>query len=341
MAYQQIYGVAIEVVGTSVTTFGLNLMKLSTIRSFQGGAFGECRWWGAFMLFVLGQILESLALYFCTQTVMATASNFAFVANAVGAWWLFGEKFTITDFFGTFCMIVGTIVVLLSAPEISGSERFTIRQIQHLMTYPGFVSCVTLQLVLILGTANFIVYKRRAARVGQDMTVVAVSSGVLSACLASMTITFSKMILLLLQAAINKKNFQQFLTFGPWLYIGVWGLFQILTVISLNDGMKRHDSLLVVPIYTSLRTLLVVLTGLSLYQLWGKFSRVGGGCFALGLFTCILSVIALHTERQREHQQREITKYWNIAYEEDDEALEVEHDVHELKQLEEDKQRGR
>eukprot|EP00468_Gymnochlora_sp_CCMP2014_P009710 CAMPEP_0167764360 /NCGR_PEP_ID=MMETSP0110_2-20121227/13981_1 /TAXON_ID=629695 /ORGANISM="Gymnochlora sp., Strain CCMP2014" /LENGTH=73 /DNA_ID=CAMNT_0007651739 /DNA_START=264 /DNA_END=485 /DNA_ORIENTATION=- len=36
-----------------------------------------------------------------------------------------------------------------------------------------------------------------------------------------------------------------------------------------------------------------------------------------------MSVLALHTARQREYREREITKYWNIGYDGDGSADEI------------------
>eukprot|EP00466_Bigelowiella_natans_P003884 jgi/Bigna1/86841/estExt_fgenesh1_pg.C_140126 len=352
----QAIGVLIELLGTSVTTLGLNLMKLSSSpatsssqRNTEEGemaapssgsdpphsneltevwkslpcASGKGCWWGAFLVFVVGQLLESLALYFCTQTVMATASNFAFVANALSAYVLFNEKFTRSDLMGTACMVMGTVVVLISAPSLDSNQVYDVGHLSQLITQIGFVLAFSFQIGCAFVSLLYIVassYYPSLTGYGRSNTP-GIMFGLMSACMASLTITLSKVVLLIVQTTITSpSNSDEFEHFGPYGYLMGWGLFQILTITSLNEGLRRHDSLTVVPVYTVARTLLVVVSGMSLYQLWARLSILKGVCFALGMITCVISVLSLDAEKQRAAQDREITTYWNVAYDDDDDS---------------------
>mmetsp|Transcript_11666 Transcript_11666/g.28744 ORF Transcript_11666/g.28744 Transcript_11666/m.28744 type:complete len:369 (-) Transcript_11666:152-1258(-) len=324
MNAEQIIGVGIEVVGTSVTTTGLNLMKLSMKEqsqtrsrdSFCSKLCAHWKWWGAFTVFIMGQLLESLALYFSTQTVMATASNFAFVANAICAYTLFGEKITTTDLLGSLCMVLGTVVVLFSAPTLE-KEHYKIDELRSLMAETGFLIALTLQLCAALLAFVYVsCVPRRPSNSGGGLPAIAY--GVMSACMASITITFSKIILLLVQTTIESPNDNQFVDVAPWLYLILWAVFQVLTIVSLNEGLRQYDALMVIPVYTVGRTLLVVVSGLSLYQLWDRFTSLKGLSFALGMVTCIVSVLSLDAERQRDQREQEVMRTWNVVYDDDE-----------------------
>ena len=107
---QQLIGIAIEFVGTTLSVIGLNGQKWALMRT-KGHHVGEpdganiCvrawhwllynwRWAVAFAIFTSGQIIISAALNFGTQAVLTTITALSVVTNAIIAHQVFGKPFT-------------------------------------------------------------------------------------------------------------------------------------------------------------------------------------------------------------------------------------------------------
>ena len=105
----QLIGVLIEVLGTTLSVFGLNAQKhaLMQKRQFEeqvrsgvpaeaartGGCPLSVRWMLGFLLYFVGQCVESLALTYATQVLVTTITQISLVTNAVVARCLFNESF--------------------------------------------------------------------------------------------------------------------------------------------------------------------------------------------------------------------------------------------------------
>ena len=99
-AHQQLTGVVLELVGTTLSVVGLNLQKWSFLDRGDGGVL--CcglqlgwRWLLGFVVFAAGQVTEMAALSYADQSLLTTLTSLSLVTNAVIAHIFFGEPFNL------------------------------------------------------------------------------------------------------------------------------------------------------------------------------------------------------------------------------------------------------
>jgi hypothetical protein len=97
---QQLTGVVLELVGTTLSVAGLNVQKWSFLNRGGGGVL--CcglklgwRWLLGFVVFATGQVIEMAALSYADQSLLTTLTSLSLVTNAVIAHIFFGEPFNL------------------------------------------------------------------------------------------------------------------------------------------------------------------------------------------------------------------------------------------------------
>eukprot|EP00929_Paragymnodinium_shiwhaense_P009055 TRINITY_DN113091_c0_g1_i1.p1 TRINITY_DN113091_c0_g1~~TRINITY_DN113091_c0_g1_i1.p1 ORF type:complete len:402 (+),score=41.25 TRINITY_DN113091_c0_g1_i1:87-1292(+) len=116
-------GVALAVLGASLISLGLNVQKLSVLKNGALPAeqqrlyYRQCLWQAGFSLFLLGNVLNFLAMGFAPASVLAPLGSVSIAANAVFARLILGEVFTCHDFIATFIIMVGAVIVVCCSPD--------------------------------------------------------------------------------------------------------------------------------------------------------------------------------------------------------------------------------
>ena len=121
----QAIGVAIEFVGTTFTMCGINGQKHALMKedAKEEGAkrsswYSNWRWACAFLVFVIGQILEFVAQGFGSQALCSSVSNVSLVTNAVIARLVFMEKLGLKYAFSMVCILIGAALAAYTAPDL-------------------------------------------------------------------------------------------------------------------------------------------------------------------------------------------------------------------------------
>ena len=144
----QLLGALIELVGATICIVGLNLQRwaaLSIVKAQEegravsgcGAKCGGWRWLLAMTVFMGGQIVQTVAYAFGTQTLVSAVSNVSLVVNVVVAHYAFGEHFAVRpvhsfgfkwlqgwDLGAMVILIAGSVVTAVYAPVSKTAHEY-------------------------------------------------------------------------------------------------------------------------------------------------------------------------------------------------------------------------
>ena len=76
-------------------------------------------WWVSFIFYVIGVLLDFVALAFIPSTVSIPIGSFGLVVSAICSHFLLFERFTVTDLIGTILIIIGAwFCVVFTSKEV-------------------------------------------------------------------------------------------------------------------------------------------------------------------------------------------------------------------------------
>ena len=328
MADQQLKGAVLEFFGASLAIVGLNAQKWAADGDKKddgpkkaddgggGGGGGRCcgwRWALAISLFVAGQVIQTAAFAFGSQSLVAAMSNLSLVTNAVVAHFWFHEPFHLAprpaatrgpgllplfigwDLGAVALVVAGTVVTgLFSTPPPPGDP--TIGQLRLLFSAPPYLCCLALSLAAALLPLRWL--RSEAGRV--ELVTLPRRCGSLyalsAASFAAVSITLSKVSVLLLKRTAQGQN--QFTDGAAFAFVAGFVVLAVVNLRVLNEGLSKFDASFVIPVYYVSSTLLTIVSGELLYgtyvqlwrQLWPK-----GLAFAAGLALSLFGVHVMAT----------------------------------------------
>ena len=261
------------------------------------------RWLAAISIFLVGQIVQTVAYAYGTQTLVSAVSNVSLVVNVVIAHAFFGEKFSVFpqhefgwkwligwDLGAMVVLLGGSVVTAIYAP-VGGKENFDLASLRALFEAPIFVGFLCADLALTgacLWQAYRVVPKLEAA---QQASWGGLMYATAAAALGSISITLSKVSVLLLKTTLSGSN--QFGQLSAWIFVVAFIATAILNLRVLNQGLAKFEAMLVIPIYYVVSTLLTMLSGELLYQTYQLFTRSEFGAFTVGVSASLAGVYLL------------------------------------------------
>lgn len=286
-------GVIVELLGTTLSVCGLNGQKHALMRAEIMTSETMCenwRWAVAFCVFVLGQITEVVAQAFGTQALVASVSNVSLCTNAMIARFAFREYLSFKDFGAIGVILIGTALASFSAPKLpSGSDDYDVKKLLHLARETAYLiffcaSLVTIAIALLL-------VLRLPPREKQTSNVGAYLYAILAATNGSIVVTLSSIFMKLLRNTWDGND--QFGDSDTWFILVGFISCAALNLIFLNKGMKDYESMVMIPLYYTLNTILSVIAGLLYYDTFREFDRVTMPCFVCGTLLSLLGIVVL------------------------------------------------
>eukprot|EP00928_Gymnodinium_smaydae_P055977 TRINITY_DN39437_c0_g1_i1.p1 TRINITY_DN39437_c0_g1~~TRINITY_DN39437_c0_g1_i1.p1 ORF type:complete len:406 (-),score=76.76 TRINITY_DN39437_c0_g1_i1:81-1277(-) len=247
-------GVVICLVGSTSIALGLVLQKLSHERN----ALSECPvsftrqpWWiVGFVVFLIGQILNLVAMGMLSQLVLSCLGGYALIANAVFARCILGEMLRPVEILAMLGVVLGIVVVISCTPAVSDSAWDIDMMIAALCARTFLCTCVALGVVMV---CTFSLARSRTE-------LKPVAWALLSSICGGYSVMFFKDVSLLASAAAAG-------TAQPWLDYRAYcllvaglccGSSQIHT---LNVALQMGEAVMVVPIFYVMGMLAQLLTG--------------------------------------------------------------------------------
>eukprot|EP00933_Yihiella_yeosuensis_P061812 TRINITY_DN64672_c0_g1_i1.p1 TRINITY_DN64672_c0_g1~~TRINITY_DN64672_c0_g1_i1.p1 ORF type:complete len:393 (+),score=59.25 TRINITY_DN64672_c0_g1_i1:180-1358(+) len=248
-------GVAINLVGATLTAVGLLLQKYShnttsklddqEAKKRKDWYFLEARWLGGTAVWILGNIVCWVASGLAPQSLLSGLGVWNIVASLAAGFYFFGEPVTQKTLIGAGMLVFGCFWVILSGPREYQTQ--TVKIIEQELTHP-------VSIAIALTTAAFLTYmavvsaQRRADRRSSLTSMEYVS---IAASFAWYACIFSRSMAALLVTSVRQWDPE----FATWLF---WALLvgflasAVLNMHFLNQAMKVGDVTVVFPTYTAM-----------------------------------------------------------------------------------------
>ena len=313
-------------IGTSYTIKKLALQRLakSGIRSSDGG-YGYLKdrvWWCGFLSMGIGEAANFLAYTFAPATVVTPLGALSIIVNSFTASYYLKERLNLHGKFGVILTILGSTMVVLTAPEETDVSDFY--QVRDQICKPAFILyasvAVSISLYLIFvvepqhGRTNMFVY----------ILICSIIGGFSVSCMKGIGV-------MIRQFLSPDKNYHLNILTEPLAYVLIIALVISITtqVNYLNRSLDVFDASLVTPIYYVLFTTSVLTCTSILYDEWENIDRrTDVVVLFAGFGIIVIGIVLLHSfksvdvtfrevlDRRTQHQRTDKNSLFkNIHYE--------------------------
>ncbi|KAG9244893.1 magnesium transporter NIPA-domain-containing protein [Calycina marina] len=245
-------------IGVSFVLKKVGLLKANVkYEEVAGEGYGYLKnafWWGGMSLMIIGEICNFVAYAFVDAILVTPMGALSVVITAILSAIFLKERLSMVGKVGCFLCIVGSVVIVMNAPEESSVA--TIQEMQHYVIAPGFLSYAG---VLILGCLflgfwvgprygkkSMLVYLSICSLIG-GLSVVA-TQGLGSAIIAQIGGT---------------KQYNQWFLYVLFVFVVATLLTEI---IYLNKALNLFNASLVTPTYYVFFTTATLMTSAILFQ---------------------------------------------------------------------------
>lgn len=233
-------------------------------------------WWGGFLTLVFGELLNFSAYALAPPMLITPLGSLNVVVNAVCAWWILGETLDRGGWIGCGLCIVGSSLVVVSAPEEQAMT--SIEQVLENVRHPAFLACLGLDLLAVLALVVF-----AAPRCGNTNVLVYVA---ICSAVGAITVVSTKALGLALLLTLDGHN--QLGHGAFWLFVGTAVVSLSVQLNYLNRALIAFNTQRVTPIYFVLFTTLTCILSGVLFQV--RVSAIQALAAAIGFGIILVGV---------------------------------------------------
>mmetsp|Transcript_552 Transcript_552/g.796 ORF Transcript_552/g.796 Transcript_552/m.796 type:complete len:463 (+) Transcript_552:294-1682(+) len=302
-----------------------SLREANALNDTQVPNFGDlarhCDWLAGLGIFVIGNILELVALSFASQTDVALLTNFALIWNAVASVWIFNENFQVIppsfslsyetlqrwDLLHCGILLIGSMIAVVCTPAEPG-DNLDAKELLRRWGAPPYVYWGSFMLVVMFFTTIFLVCNWRNLKTGNlNAALMAGLSGFMSA----FCVTLSKVATTLVSNTIQGNN--QFDNPEAVFLVALWAVMLVSQLMLLNVALGAFEQGMIVPIYEVVGTIAAITSGILFYRTYYDFTFNMWVGFGIGVFMMSAGVwLVAHREV---HTQQELSNnfYSNLS----------------------------
>ena len=201
------------------------------------------QWKFGFFLFILGQILNAIALSFAAQSMLATLGAFSLVSNTLFAPCLLHEELSWLHVFSMFLIIAGASIVVLNSSH--SEHNFTATELEKLYYRPSFIILISF---IVAAVFLVLLYRWYLRKFKHGKPLPGPLYAFLAAVFGSLSVLFSKSTAQLVKQTCQGDNqFDEPLT---WIVIFLTLVCGALSVRALNEGLQSNTkALFLIPLY--------------------------------------------------------------------------------------------
>jgi len=281
-------GVLISTLGCTSLSVGLNVEKLSLVKNEalppekHRVCYHQPLWLFGFALFILGNVLNFIALSYASSTLLAPISSVSICVNAVASTLLLNETFSKTDLYCLVYIISGaTLAVVFSSHESPESE---ISMLAGYLLRPPFL--VVVAFCLTSGAASFTFLRDTPSSKETPSALLPFAFSYTSALFGSLSFLSSKIVSMLLSSG----NFNYYIVFPALFFLLLGALSQIKF---MNKGLTVCEAMVVLPSYYSFSIILQMITGGVFFDEFSSFGKHQVVGFCAGVFLTLFGVYQL------------------------------------------------
>ncbi|KAL6219719.1 hypothetical protein ACLB2K_007478 [Fragaria x ananassa] len=267
---------------------GLRRAGNNGIRASSGG-YGyllEPLWWIGMVTMVVGEISNFVAYIYAPAGLVTPLGALSIIVSAVLANFILKEKLQKMGMLGCLLCIVGSVVIVLHAPE--EQTLTSVQEIWDLAIQPAFLlytaSVIAVTLVLILYCSP---------RYGQ--TNILIYIGICS-IIGSLTVMSIKAIGIAIKLTIEGTN--QAIYFQTWIFAMVAVTCIITQLNYLNMALDTFNTAIVSPIYYAMFTSFTILASGIMFKDYSGQSASSIASELCGFITVLSGTAILHSTRE-------------------------------------------
>lgn len=287
-------------IGVSVILKKKALLRLSTDGGARAGDGGhgylkDWLWWAGLLTMGAGEVCNFAAYAFAPATLVTPLGALAVLVSAVLSSYLLEEVLNIIGKFGCFLCVLGSIILVIHAPE--EKEVTSLQEMSKKLLEPGFLVyaiAVLLAAVLLILIA--------APRFGH--THILVYIGICS-LLGAFTVSSVKGLAIVLQTAVY--DYMVFANPLTWILLITLLVSIVFQVNYLNKSLDMFNTQMVYPIYYVLFTSVVLCTSIILFQEWSSMSPVDVVTTVGSFMVIVVGVAMLHLFRDHKLTLKQLT----------------------------------
>ncbi|GKV36024.1 hypothetical protein SLE2022_255580 [Rubroshorea leprosula] len=273
-------------IGSSFIIKKKGLIKSGTngIRAASGGYsyLYEPWWWAGMIMMIVGEIANFAAYAYAPAILVTPLGALSIIFSAVLAHFILKEKLHIFGVLGCVLCVVGSISIVLHAPQEKDIE--SVKQVWTLATEPGFL-VYTFVVVILVAVLIF----RYIPRYGKTHLIVYV--GVCS-LMGSLTVMSVKAVSIALKLTFSGMN--QFIYFQTWIFTVIVIFCCLMQINYLNKALDTFNTAVVSPVYYVMFTSLTILASMIMFKDWASQNASQIVTELCGFVTILSGTFLLH-----------------------------------------------
>ncbi|KAM3298010.1 hypothetical protein ACQJBY_039796 [Aegilops geniculata] len=290
-------GLALAVASSAFIGASFILKKIGLMRAGKcgvragGGGYTyllEPLWWAGLITMLLGEVANFVAYVFAPAVLVTPLGALSIIVSSVLAHFVLKERLNKLGVLGCISCIVGSVVVVLHAPEEHMPD--SVEEIWDLATQPGFLAYAGTTLLLMAIVVVFI-----EPRYGQKNILIYL--GICSS-MGSLTVVSIKAVGVAIKLTLDGMN--QLAYPHTWLFILVAVICGVSQLNYLNKALDTFDLAMVSPVYYVMFTTLTIVASSIMFKdgAGQSLSSIASEC--CGLVTILSGTILLHAAKQKE-----------------------------------------
>ncbi|KAI9244835.1 magnesium transporter NIPA-domain-containing protein [Phascolomyces articulosus] len=247
-------------------------------------------WWTGMILMIIGELCNFIAYAFTQAILVTPLGALSVVVSAILSSIFLKERLSLTGKIGCFICIVGSIVIVLHAPEESANDT-SIETFKELVLSVGFLIYASLSIAVVLILIIF-----AAPRWGKKNMLVYIT---ICSVIGAISVVFTQGLGMAIVHSITISN--QFNNYFIYIVLLIVIVTLVVEIIYLNKALNLFNTALVTPTYYVLFTTLTIVSSIVLYRGFDA-TPVEIVTVVQGFF-CICAGVALLQVSQREKRQ--------------------------------------
>jgi hypothetical protein len=241
-------------------------------------------------LLVVGSIADLVSFGFADMSLLAPLGAMTLVINMFFAPCFNREKLSKEDIGATMVILLGTIISISFGSK--SSKHYTLNELLDLYTKPLFISYISVMTCILVGVFAFL--KRTSGLTSLTMLqtrAVALSYPTLAGTFGAHSVLFAKSSAEIVKSTIAGTN--EFVQPPSYLLISLLFFFLFLQMRTLNQGLRRADALVIVPVYQVSWVMMNAVVGMMYFQDYKHVESWELALFFLGLMVTLFGVYLL------------------------------------------------
>ncbi|KAI7853864.1 magnesium transporter NIPA-domain-containing protein [Circinella umbellata] len=259
-------------------------------------------WWTGMILMIIGELCNFIAYAFTQAILVTPLGALSVVVSAILSSIFLKERLSLTGKIGCFICIVGSIIIVLHAPEEAADDT-SIETFKNLVLSVGFLVYASLSLLVALGLILF-----AAPRWGKKNMLVYIT---ICSVIGAISVVFTQGLGMAIVHSITVSN--QFNNYFIYIVLLIVIVTLIVEIVYLNKALNLFNTALVTPTYYVLFTTLTIVSSIVLFRGFDatplEIVTVVQGFFCICAGVALLQLSQRKQNREPDEEENNVTQH--------------------------------